>query len=71
MSTPLAEQIYSAVKPLPDHYAQEVLDFVEFLSSKVNNDAAQMNDLMQAQSVSMQQVWGNDEDEVWNDVKPL
>lgn len=71
MSAPLAEQIYTAVKPLPERYMQEVLDFVEFLSAKVRQGDALEQDLMRAQSLSMQNVWGNQEDEVWNDVKPI
>ena len=71
MSAPLAEQIYTAVKLLPEHYLQEVLDFVEFLSTKAKQDDAMEQDLMRAQSLSMQTVWGNQEDEAWNDVKPI
>lgn len=71
MSAPLAEQIYTAVKPLPERYLQEVLDFVEFLSTKAKQDDAMEQDLIRAQSLSIQTVWGNQEDEVWNDVKPI
>lgn len=71
MNPALTEQIYTAVKPLPERYLQEILDFVEFLSAKAQQDDTQGQDLIQAQSLSMQHVWSNDEDEVWNDVKPL
>ena len=70
-NTRLADQIYAAVKPLPDHYAREALDFIEFLTRKAEHKDAYEHDLIQAQEISMRNVWSNEEDEVWNDVKPL
>jgi len=69
MNTQLADKIYEAVQPLPERYAQEALDFIEFLSKK----AARKDeyDLTQAQEISMSNIWRNEDDEVWNDVKPL
>ena len=69
MNTRLADQIYEAVKPLPENYAQEALDFIEFLSKKAAHKDE--HDLTQAQQISMSHIWGNEDDEVWNDVKPL
>lgn len=71
MNTRLADQIYQAVNMLPDQYAREALDFVEFLAKKSERSDDLENDLIQAQAFSMRNVWGNEEDEVWNDVKPL
>ena len=59
----VAEEIYKKVTPLPEVLAREVLDFVNFLSLR-NQD----NDLMRAQTHSMIQIWDNSEDEVWNGV---
>ncbi len=66
----VAEQIYEAVKPLPEPLALEALHFVEYLSSKAA-DHAEMADLMHAQERAMRHVWDNPDDEVWNDVETL
>jgi len=69
MNTRLADRIYEAVQPLPEHYAQEALDFIQFLLKKAaRKDGC---DLTQAQEISMRNIWENEDDEVWNDVKPL
>lgn len=62
----LAEQIYENVKPLPDEYAREALRFIEYLRYKAfdQRDA----NAMSAQQISMDKVWLNEDDEVWNDV---
>ena len=65
----LADRIYEAVQPLPEHYAQEALDFIEFLSKK--SARKDERDLTHAQEISMNNIWSNEDDEVWNDVKPL
>ncbi|MCX7122461.1 MAG: hypothetical protein NTV32_02075 [Gammaproteobacteria bacterium] len=59
----VAQEIYKKVTPFPEPLAREVLDFVNFLSFR-NQD----NDLMKAQTHSMTQLWDNPEDEVWNDL---
>ncbi len=66
----IAEQIYEAVKPLPEPFALEALHFIEYLSSKTA-DRAEMTDLIRAQEQVMIHVWDNPDDEVWNDVKTL
>ncbi len=63
MST--ADRIYEIVKPLPEPLAREVLDFAEFLRTRVATPNA--DDLTTAQAVSMSLVWDNPDDEVWND----
>ena len=62
----LADKIYEAVKPLPDALAREVLDFVEFLRNRREHESR--DNLAAAQTLSMNNVWDNPEDETWNDV---
>ncbi|MGZ8219464.1 DUF2281 domain-containing protein [Methylomagnum sp.] len=66
----IAEQIYSAAKPLPEHLALEALHFIEYLQTKAN-DRAEMLDLQNAQEVVMRHIWDNEADEVWNDAETL
>lgn len=61
----IAEKIYEAVKPLPEALAREVLDFVEFLRARREQESH--DNLAAAQSKSMTGVWDNPDDEVWND----
>lgn len=61
----IAEKIYEAVKPLPEALAREVLDFVEFLRSR--REQQTHDNLAAAQTTSMTGVWDNPNDEVWND----
>ena len=64
----LAKEIYKSVKPLPDEYAREALRFIEYLRFKAL-DQGEVN-VMAAQQASMDRVWANEDDEVWNDVAP-
>ncbi len=61
----LAEQVYQAIKPLPEAMVQEVLDFALFLRQR--EEKTEWQNLMFAQTSSLAD-WDNDEDEVWNDV---
>lgn len=61
----LADKIYEAVKPFPDPLAREVLDFVEFLRARGEQDSC--DNLVAAQVLSMRGVWDNPDDEIWND----
>ena len=61
----LAEQVYQAVKPLPDPIVQEILDFALFLRQR--EAAVEWQNLMNAQTVSLTD-WDNTEHEVWNNV---
>ena len=67
-SVNLAKEIYKSVKPLPDEYALEALRFIEYLRYKAQ-DQGEVN-VMAAQQASMDRVWANEDDEVWNDVAP-
>ncbi len=62
----IAELIYQQVKNLPENAAREVLDFVGYLRER--GTRADWRDLMTAQSLSLNSVWDNPEDQVWNDV---
>ncbi|NOS88048.1 MAG: DUF2281 domain-containing protein [Methylococcaceae bacterium] len=64
----LAEQVYQAVKPLPDPIVQEILDFALFLRQR--EAAVEWQNLMHAQTVSLSD-WDNTEDEVWNNVPAI
>lgn len=61
----LADKIYEAVKPLPEALAREVLDFIEFLRARREQES--YDDLAAAQTLSMRGVWNNPDDEIWND----
>ncbi|NOT85529.1 MAG: DUF2281 domain-containing protein [Methylococcaceae bacterium] len=61
----LAEQVYQAIKPLPEPMVQEVLDFALFLRQR--EQWSEWQNLMLAQASSLAD-WDNVEDEVWNDV---
>ena len=64
----LAEQVYEAIKPLPEAMVQEVLDFALYLRQR--EEKAEWQNLMFAQNSSLAD-WDNDEDEVWNDVPAI
>ncbi len=61
----LAEMIYEAVKPLPEALAREVLDFVEFLHAR--REQQTHDNVAAAQTASMAGVWDSPDDEAWND----
>lgn len=65
-SMTVAEQVYEQAKLLPQPLAQEALDFVLFLRAR--QERGEWRDLMNAQSVALVTVWGNDMDEAWNNV---
>ena len=60
----LADKIYEAVKPLPEAMAREVLDFIEFLRTRREQES--YDNLAAAQTTSMRAVWDNSDDEIWN-----
>jgi hypothetical protein len=63
----IAEKIYNEVSRLPEHLAQEVLDFIERLEKKHGVQDRDLQNLKEAQLLSMNNIWDNEEDEVWND----
>jgi hypothetical protein len=62
----LVQKITQAVQNLPDQQALEALDFILFLQTR--HERAEWRDLQDAQQTSMNHVWDNDADEVWNHV---
>jgi hypothetical protein len=60
----IADLVYHQVKTLPDQLAREVLDFVGYLRERA--DCEERRDLMSAQTHSLESVWDNPEDDVWN-----
>ncbi len=62
----IADQIYEQVKALPEQLAREVLDFAGYLRER--QERSEWRNLTAGQSQSMDAVWDNDEDEVWNNV---
>ncbi len=64
----LAEQVYQAVKPLPDPIVQEILDFALFLRQR--EESFEWQNLMLAQTSSFTD-WDNIEDEVWDNVPAI
>lgn len=61
----LEQEILKHLRALPEPLQREVLDFAGYLSQKSEWSA---KDLVAAQSVSMEAVWNNPDDEVWNDL---
>ncbi|OQW99875.1 MAG: hypothetical protein BWK73_49660 [Thiothrix lacustris] len=66
MATTTAELIYEQVKAFPEPVAREVLDFVAFLRGRL--ESRQHTDLMQAQEATLNAIWDNADDEVWDGV---
>lgn len=63
----IAEKIYKEVSHFPEHLAQEVLDFIGYIEKKYGLQDKEIQNLKKAQSVVMNNIWDNEEDEVWND----
>ena len=64
----LAELAYQELQRLPQPIVQEVIDFIGYLEQKHGIDDA---NFMLAQSESLSKTWENDEDDAWNDFKPV
>jgi hypothetical protein len=66
MST--AEQIMREIQKLPEPLAREVLDFIGYIELKHGLKDRLTEEFKLAQISAMNHVWGNSEDEVWNDM---
>lgn len=64
----LAQKIYNEAQRLPEFLAREVLDFIGYIEEKHRLNLLHSDDLKKAQEKSMTHIWGNPDDEVWNDV---
>lgn len=62
----LVQKIAQAAQSLPDQQALEALNFILFLQTR--QEQAEWRDVQDAQQTSMNHVWDNDADEVWNHV---
>lgn len=60
------ELIYEKVKTLPEPLALEVLNYIAYLEDK--EARAGINDLIKLQEQSMNAIWDNPGDDVWNDL---
>ncbi len=61
------EQIIKRIEGLPEELVDEISDFVEFVAAR-RADGEFTSVVARAQQDSMNKVWKNEEDEVWNDV---
>ncbi|MFP4032389.1 MAG: hypothetical protein ACLFRG_12560 [Desulfococcaceae bacterium] len=67
----IAEEIYREVRRMPADAARKVLDFIEHL--RKNSDFSpdfstdELRHLKAAQSISMDHLWDNEADDVWDD----
>ena len=64
----IAQEIYKEVQRLPESLARQVLDFIGFIETRHNLSSMRSNDLKKAQEKAMDNIWANEDDEVWNDV---
>lgn len=60
------ESVIEEIRQLPEPLQREVLDFAHFLKNKAAR--AELDNLANAQQSSMEALWCNKDDEVWNDV---
>jgi hypothetical protein len=63
----LQELLYERVKTLPKPLALEVLNYIAYLQDK--EARGKINNLMKLQEQSMNAIWNNPEDNVWNDLQ--
>lgn len=64
----LAAQISKEAQRLPEPLAREVLDFIGYLATKHRLNTADIEPLKQAQIPTMQSIWDNSDDEVWDEL---
>ena len=61
----VADKICEKARDLPEPLAREVLAFIERIHAQ--RDAA-LEELKKAQVPVMKRIWGNKEDDVWNEL---
>lgn len=66
MKVNIAKTIYDKVSGMPEPLAQEALDFINFISLK---HPSADDDLMLVQTHSMNNVWNNSSDDIWNNLE--
>lgn len=60
------DRVIDEIRQLPEPLQREVLNFARFLKSKAAR--VDLDNLVNAQHSSMEAIWNNEDDEVWNDV---
>jgi hypothetical protein len=60
------ELLYERVKTLPEPLALEVLNYIAYLQDKETR--GEISHLIKLQEQSMNTIWDNPEDDVWNDL---
>ena len=66
MQDNIAQPIYLKVLLMPDALALEILDFIDFVALKHQD---QFQDAQLVQMSSLGKIWENTEDNVWNNAK--
>lgn len=64
----IAQKIYEEALKLPEPLAKQVLDFIGYIEMKHGLKDIQTDELIKAQVPVMDQIWSNNEDDVWNDL---
>lgn len=64
----LATQICNEAQRLSEPLAREVLDFIGYIVAKHKLNTFDIEHLKQAQVPTMQNIWDNVEDEVWDEL---
>ena len=62
-----AQKIFREASRLPEHLAQEVLDFLEYIDKKHNLHDKEIQNLQNAQTQVMNNIWENKEDGIWDE----
>lgn len=62
-----AEKIHQEASRLPEHLAKEVLDFIEYIELKHGLQEPEIQNLKNAQIPVMNNIWDNQENEVWDE----
>lgn len=63
----LAERIYQEAQRLPEPLNCEVLSFIEYLEFKHGIADRGIENLKMAQQPVMDRIWGNSEDDAWDE----
>jgi hypothetical protein len=66
-TTNLAERIYQEAQRLPEPLNREVLSFIEYLEFKHGIADRGIENLKMAQQPVMDRIWGNPEDDAWDE----
>ena len=61
----VADKIYEKARDLPEPLAREVLEFIERIGAHQDSS---IEELKKAQEPVMKRIWGNKEDDVWNEL---